>query len=172
MRLLALECRDVFVIVRPFPSEYKEERMHWRIITIGKPSLAYARAGVDEYAGRFRGFGTMEVQHLRASNEKEVITKTLAASEGFHRVLLDEGGKTYTSRALASWVGKSRDSGRTKMALIIGGADGHPAALREAADEALSLSPLTLMHELALVVALEQIYRAHCILSGHPYHRD
>ena len=49
---------------------------------------------------------------------------------------------------------------------------GHDRTLLQAADFLWSLSPLTLQHELALVVALEQLYRAHTILAGHPYHRD
>jgi 23S rRNA (pseudouridine1915-N3)-methyltransferase len=58
------------------------------------------------------------------------------------------------------------------VAIIVGGSDGHSQPLLDAADFLWSLGPLTLQHELALVVALEQLYRAHTILTGHPYHRD
>jgi len=58
------------------------------------------------------------------------------------------------------------------MAFILGGANGHDQSLLERADFLWSLGPLTLQHELALVVTLEQLYRARTILAGHPYHRD
>jgi 23S rRNA (pseudouridine1915-N3)-methyltransferase len=58
-----------------------------------------------------------------------------------------------------------------RVALLIGGADGHSPVLRGAADHVLSLSAFTLQHELALVVLLEQIYRVHTLLKGEPYHR-
>ncbi|MEM7348468.1 MAG: 23S rRNA (pseudouridine(1915)-N(3))-methyltransferase RlmH, partial [Chloroflexota bacterium] len=55
--------------------------------------------------------------------------------------------------------------------LFIGGADGHDDEIRQQADLLLGLSGFTLQHELALVVLLEQIYRAHTVLRGEPYHR-
>ena len=62
--------------------------------------------------------------------------------------------------------------GKRDIALLIGGADGHTAEVRQAADWVWSLSQLTLQHELALVVLLEQLYRAYTIKAGTPYHRD
>jgi 23S rRNA (pseudouridine1915-N3)-methyltransferase len=85
--------------------------------------------------------------------------------------VLHERGTAPTSRELAAKVDQWRQSGR-RIAVIIGGADGHDPSLLDAADFLWSLGPLTLQHELALVVALEQLYRAHTILAGHPYHRD
>ena len=59
----------------------------------------------------------------------------------------------------------------SKIALLIGGADGHSDELRDKADQIWSLSGFTMQHELAQVVLLEQIYRVHTILKGEPYHR-
>jgi 23S rRNA (pseudouridine1915-N3)-methyltransferase len=58
------------------------------------------------------------------------------------------------------------------VAVLLGGADGHTEELRASADWVWSLSQLTLQHELATVVALEQIYRAYTLKAGLPYHRD
>ena len=57
------------------------------------------------------------------------------------------------------------------VAFLVGGAEGHPEAVREEADLLLSLSPLTLQHELALLVLMEQLYRVLTLRAGHPYHR-
>jgi 23S rRNA (pseudouridine1915-N3)-methyltransferase len=77
------------------------------------------------------------------------------------------------SRSLAERVTSWENQGATKgVALLVGGADGHTEMLRRNADWTWSLTPLTLQHELALVVVLEQLYRAYSIKSGSPYHRD
>lgn len=86
-------------------------------------------------------------------------------------VCLDETG---TGQSTAQWVKdweKWERAGRTRLAWIIGGADGHSPALRGACDVVRSLGPQTLSHDLALVVLLEQIYRLESWRAGHPYHR-
>jgi 23S rRNA (pseudouridine1915-N3)-methyltransferase len=76
------------------------------------------------------------------------------------------------SRQLATLIERWESQGIRNISLIVGGADGHDETVRKNADFVLSLSRMTLQHELALLVALEQIYRAYTILSGSPYHRD
>ena len=93
-------------------------------------------------------------------------------SKGMFRVVLDERGAQTTSRELAQKIGAWELSGPRDFALIIGGADGHDDELRAAAGWLWALSRLTFQHELALLVALEQLYRAYAIKAGMPYHRD
>lgn len=145
--------------------------MRLLLLTVGKPALAYARAGRDEYLGRLRHFARVESATIKPSDPAREGAALLARSEGCLRVVLDERGRQLTSRQLSAQLDAWRQTSRP-VALILGGADGHAPALREAADFTWSLGPLTLQHELALVVVLEQIYRAHTILAGHPYHRD
>lgn len=146
--------------------------MRIHIFTIGKPKLGFARAGVEEYAGRLRGSGGITVTELKAGNREQESAALMERSEGFFRVVLDERGEQVTSRELAAKVA-SWEQGRIKgVAFLIGGADGHTEELKRAADWRWSLSKLTLQHELALVVLLEQIYRAKAINAGAPYHRD
>ncbi len=83
-----------------------------------------------------------------------------------HVVRLDSGGATFTSERLAEWLEARRQSG-LDLAFVIGG----PAGVDVPADELLSFGPLTLPFQLARVVLLEQLYRAHKILAGEPYHR-
>ena len=141
------------------------------LLTIGKPALAYAKAGRDEYLARLAKFAPLEQITIKASDRVRESSDLLARSEGCFRIVLHERGTALTSRQLAAKVDEWRLSAR-RVALIIGGADGHDQPLLAAADFLWSLGPLTLQHELALVVAVEQLYRAHTILTGHPYHRD
>jgi 23S rRNA (pseudouridine1915-N3)-methyltransferase len=145
--------------------------MKWLILTVGKSALPYAKAGRDEYLERLAHFAPVAKVTVKASNPARESAGLLDLSQGCLRVVLHERGTAPTSRELAAKVDQWRQSGR-RIAVIIGGADGHDPSLLDAADFLWSLGPLTLQHELALVVALEQIYRAHTILAGHPYHRD
>jgi 23S rRNA (pseudouridine1915-N3)-methyltransferase len=130
--------------------------MQWRLFAIGKPKLGFAREGVVEYAKRLRPLAGVTIEYL---------------SEGMHRVVLDESGEQCTSLELAGRIGQWEQERFKTIALLIGGADGHAAELRARADWVWSLSRLTLQHELALVVVLEQLYRAYAITGGLPYHR-
>ncbi|MEL7298151.1 MAG: 23S rRNA (pseudouridine(1915)-N(3))-methyltransferase RlmH [Pseudomonadota bacterium] len=85
--------------------------------------------------------------------------------------LLDERGKQMTSRQFAQWLQRDLDRGAS-VSFVIGGADGVSHETRQNADTLLAVAPFTLPHELARVVLVEQIYRAHTIMTNHPYHRD
>jgi 23S rRNA (pseudouridine1915-N3)-methyltransferase len=145
--------------------------MKWLLLTVGKSALPYAKAGRDEYLKRLARFAPVTEATVKASNPARESAGLLELSEGCLRVVLHERGTAPTSRQLAAKIDQWRQSGQ-RVAVIIGGADGHDPSLLESADFLWSLGPLTLQHELALVVALEQLYRAHTILTGHPYHRD
>ena len=86
-------------------------------------------------------------------------------------VALDERGKAFTSLALSAWLGERRQAGRN-LVFLIGGPDGFDRAVTERADLIWSLSALTFPHALVRVVLIEQLYRAHCLLTNHPYHRE
>ena len=145
--------------------------MKWLLLTVGKPALAYAKAGRDEYLARLTKFAPIEHITVKASDKPRESADLLARSEGYLRVVLHEHGTPLTSRQLAAKLDQWQQAARP-VAVIIGGADGHDQSLLDQADFRWSLGPLTLQHELALVVALEQLYRARTILMGHPYHRD
>lgn len=145
--------------------------MNWRILTVGKPALPYAKAGRDEYIERIARHARIDHAAVKAANPARESAELLDRSRGCFRVVLDEGGRQLTSRQLSDLVDKWQQAARP-VAVIIGGADGHDQSLLGSADFVWSLGTHTLQHELALVVVLEQIYRAHTILAGHPYHRD
>ena len=144
--------------------------MIWRILALGRPSLAYARDGVDEYLKRLQGFGRVEVHFVKPS--ANAYRRMLAQSADCFRILLDERGKQFTSRGFATEVQKWENRSISRCALLVGGSDGWDDETRKEAGLLWSLGSLTLQHELALVVALEQIYRSCTIRAGMPYHRD
>lgn len=94
-----------------------------------------------------------------------------ALPAGARVVALDERGKALDSAALARRIGQWRDQGVGEVAFVIGGADGLDESVLGRADLVLSLGPMTWPHQLARVMLAEQLYRAHSILAGHPYHR-
>lgn len=144
--------------------------MYLLLLTVGKPRLAYARAGLEEYLGRLRGLA--EWKALKVGTPATEGAALLAASEGCFRIVLDERGSAPTSRELAALWTTWEHRAIRQAAFLIGGANGHSPEVLAAADFTWSLSPLTLQHELAAVLVLEQLYRAHTLRSGHPYHRD
>jgi 23S rRNA (pseudouridine1915-N3)-methyltransferase len=85
-------------------------------------------------------------------------------------VLLDSRGKEFSSEQFAKFLGDYQDRNPLLLILAIGGADGFSEEMRVAAQYTISLGKMTLAHELARVVLLEQVYRAFTILKGHPYH--
>jgi len=85
-------------------------------------------------------------------------------------VLMDSRGKEFSSEQFAQFLGDYQDRNPLPLVLAIGGADGFSEKARAAAQHTISLGKMTLAHELARVVLLEQVYRAFTILKGHPYH--
>ena len=149
--------------------------MRVAVFWIGKTRLPGVAELTGEYGkrlGRYAEFHGEEVRPGRkkglGGTEEEVI---LARARESYRVVLDPAGKLWTSPELARFLGKQRDRGQRDIAFCVGGAEGFTQGFREQADLLLSLSPLTLPHELARVVLLEQLYRAFTMLAGHPYPR-
>ena len=146
--------------------------MKWRFISVGKPSLQYAKGGVEEYLKRLRRYVSVEHVSVKNGSREEEQIRLLAASEGCYRMVFDERGELLTTRGLAEVVTDLEMDGAIKsIALIVGGAEGHGDAIRQAADRIISFGRLTLQHELALVAAAEQVYRIYTLKRGEPYHR-
>jgi 23S rRNA (pseudouridine1915-N3)-methyltransferase len=146
--------------------------MKFRICVVEQPKLAFAREAVDEYVKRLRAYGGVELRAAKSGSAAEEGERLLKASEGSRRILLDEKGELLkTSDWKARFDGWESDGAR-EVSFLIGGAEGHGEAITTRADACWSLSPLTLQHELALVVLLEQIYRVQSWRRGEPYHRE
>ena len=139
---------------------------------------APARALFEDYARRIAfPIELKEVEEKRPLSATELKTREgalllAAIPKGATVVALDADGRTLTSVQFARHLGGWRDHGVKDLAFVIGGADGLDRQLLDRAQLVLSLGPMTWPHLLVRVLLAEQIYRAQCILSGHPYHRD
>jgi 23S rRNA (pseudouridine1915-N3)-methyltransferase len=143
----------------------------WKIIAVGKPKLLFAAEGIREYLARIRRFTSCETLFLSPAKPEQLIARILKESEQSFRVVLDERGEQSSSEELAEFISKHQVRATRRISLIVGGADGHPEQIRSQANWLWALSRLTFQHELALLLALEQVYRAYSILNGAPYHR-
>ena len=132
-------------------------------------------------AGRQMGFDGPHLSEVKerkgASGEAKqrqeagLVQAALAQRQGL-TVMLDETGKTMSSRAFASRLKAWQETGAPQITFVIGGADGLTDELRQSADVTLSLGAMTWPHMLARALLCEQIWRAISILGNHPYHRD
>jgi 23S rRNA (pseudouridine1915-N3)-methyltransferase len=143
--------------------------MKLHLVAVGKPKLAYATAGWDEYLGRLQRLHTVRITQL-ADKYANDARKVQEATSGTIVVVLEIHGTQFSSEQLAVFL-KARELEAREISLVIGGPDGLPHAIRESADYQWSLGPLTLPHDLAMVVTLEALYRASTINAGLPYHR-
>lgn len=141
--------------------------MKIRFIMLGRTRRAEVRSLVDEYVARISHYADADVTELRQTSDAALRKLKLAA--GATIVLLDAGGKQFDSGRFAEWIGGLRDRGAREIAFLCGDAAGFPEELRQRAKQSISLSALTMSHELARVMLAEQVYRAFTILAGHPY---
>ena len=139
--------------------------MRYHVVAVGRIRNAALRTACDDYLSRLR--------HYTRVDEREVKDEARlpeAVPEEARLVALSRVGEPWSSEELAQRTARWDQEGRA-VAFAIGGADGLPRALLERAESVWSLSALTLPHELARVVVLEQLYRAFTIRRGEPYHR-
>lgn len=122
----------------------------------------------------FGGVAETAESRARTADERrreEAARLEQAMSPDTALILLDERGKNLSSEEFASRMAALRDRGRKRLAIAIGGADGHDAALRGRAELVLSFGAQTWPHQMVRIMLAEQLYRAATILAGHPYHR-
>jgi 23S rRNA (pseudouridine1915-N3)-methyltransferase len=141
-----------------------------KVAWIGRTKEAAIQSLTAEYLKRLTRYG--EVKGLELRDEAALLLFAAGKSHGKQRhalILLDSRGRQMSSEELAVFLREQIDRG-TPLVFAVGDADGFSAETRAAAGAVLSLGKITLAHELARVVLLEQLYRAFTIIQGHPYH--
>ena len=132
---------------------------------IGKAKDPHANALAEDYIRRSDRYSDCKMMEIRPER-----FDLWAKHPTARKILLDPAGKAYDSGAFAQIFASAEMSGHD-LVFVIGGHDGHPDAWKTRADLLVSLSAMTMPHELARAVLAEQIYRAVSLLQGHPYHR-
>lgn len=152
--------------------------MRYRVVAVGSMKRGPMAEAAQRYAKLLAGPASIELVEVkdrsalgadaaRAAHDEEA----LRHADG-HRLLVDETGDQLSTEQLAERIGALENRGVSRVTLFVGGPDGHGPAVRGAADGTLALSRLTLPHDLARVVLLEQLYRVEALRAGHPYHRS
>ncbi len=147
--------------------------MKIKIAWIGKTKEPAIVSLTEEYLKRISRY--LPVEGLTLKDEAALLdlggrgagSKAAAKST---LVLMDSRGKEFSSEQFAKFLGDYQDHNPLPLILAVGAADGFSDGARAAAQHTISLGKMTLAHELARVVLLEQVYRAFTILKGHPYH--
>jgi len=148
-----------------------------RLIVVGKPKQESILQLENHYKKLIKThirFEILELKEGKGVGERQLIDEAERiknAMDGFHgQILLDVGGVQRNSECFASWLGSRLDSGE-HMAFAIGSSDGFHFSLKADIKEHISLSSMTLPHDLSRIVFLEQLYRTFCILKSKPYHK-
>ncbi len=155
--------------------------MNIKLITIGKKMPDWIQTGINHYQKQLPAqlnfsLITLDAQKRKSKNieqakllEGELILK---ASKGASLIIaFDEHGQQPSTKIIAQQLNNWQQHGEY-VALIIGGADGLSNAVKTHANQLWGLSKLTLPHSMARLLAVEQLYRAHSLLTNHPYHRE
>jgi len=152
------------------------------IVSVGNKMPDWIKAGFNEYTRRMPREARIELLEIKP--EPRTTGKTTAQimaaearrilaalPQNCSRIALDERGIQPTTGQLAAqmqdWMREGRD-----VAFIIGGADGLHESVKQAAQQLLALSALTLPHAFVRVLLAEQLYRAYSLMHNHPYHRE
>ncbi len=155
--------------------------MQVHLLAVGQKMPAWVKQACDEYQKRLPTHLKIRLKEIapahrsgrynpeQARAEECQRLRTALPKDG-HLVMLDVDGKAWSTEQLAGQLARWQEAGRP-LVFTIGGPDGYSEDFRVLAQQRWSLGPLTLPHPLVRVVLYEQLYRAHTLLIGHPYHR-
>ncbi len=134
-----------------------------KILTIGKIDKQYVEL-INEYAKRISKYDKIEI--LECKTEETALRN----AENCYKIVLDENGKTCGSVIFSGLLNKINMEHKN-ICFIIGPAEGLSSIVKDNADLKFGLSEMTLQHDMALLVLMEQLYRAFTIIKGEPYHK-
>ena len=153
------------------------------LLVVGKTTDKHFIASIEEYVkrvNRYIPFSIEVIQELKGTKnlsegeqkerEAELIKKAL--QPGDHLVLLDEHGNEYKSVQFAQWMQKRMAASPRRLVFMVGGPYGFAPSIHALGHEEISLSKMTLSHQMIRLLFVEQIYRAMTILNGEPYHHE
>jgi len=156
--------------------------MQVTIISVGRLKAGPEKQQIDTYLKRCPWpVKIIEVEEKRPLKgperrlrEGDLLLKAISQyrADQAHVIALDERGKSLRSDGFADMIRHHQDNGIANLIFLIGGAEGYDPKIKKKADYLLRLSDMTWPHMMARVMLTEQLYRASCIMAGHPYHKD
>lgn len=160
----------------------EEDSVKITVVAVGKLKERFWADACAEYVKRLSAYASIKMVEIpdrdpaktggeEAGCALEGKAILAAIPERSHVVLLDIGGKERSSEEIASHLNDLMLRGESSITFVIGGSCGVSSEVRARADERLSFGRITLPHNLARVVLLEQVYRAFKIMRGEPYHK-
>lgn len=141
-----------------------------RVAWVGKTKDLAIESLIDGYLKRLGGYAEVEGMAFPSEEALLKMREKSGARANYAMVVLDSRGEELSSEEFAKFLENHQNRDPRPLLFAVGGADGFSPELRRSAYFVLSLGKMTLAHELARVVLLEQLYRAFTILKGHPYH--
>ncbi|MBI5867958.1 MAG: 23S rRNA (pseudouridine(1915)-N(3))-methyltransferase RlmH [candidate division Zixibacteria bacterium] len=156
--------------------------MQVTLLTVGKPSANWAIEAVEHYTKFLSKYARVDLQFVRAASgrggspevekraEAESLLKSASTFSGF-KIACDATGRSFSSERFALLIRMELDQHSGRALVIVGGPHGLDQTILDWADLIWSLGPMTLPHEMALVVAMEQLARACSINRGESYHK-
>ena len=156
--------------------------MNFSFWMVGKTNSLEFKDWENDFSKRLNSFINFNVEtidnikHLKDAEiikleESKKILSKLKKED--HLMLLDEKGKSYTSRAFAESIQKLLNiSGSKRIIFLVGGAFGFHSSVYDRADGKIALSEMTFSHQLIRLIFMEQLYRAFAIINNHPYHNE
>ncbi|APG25053.1 MAG: 23S rRNA (pseudouridine(1915)-N(3))-methyltransferase RlmH [Syntrophotalea acetylenica] len=154
--------------------------MKLSLVCVGRLSIGFLREGVADYEARLKRYAPLRVLELKeekgGKNDPTFIRRQEGRRilekipEGAFVIALDERGSSLSSEDLAGMLERHMLQGTPELMLVIGGAYGLCDAVRQRADLVLSLSAMTLTHQMARLLLMEQLYRGFTIVRNEPYH--
>lgn len=153
------------------------------LLVVGRTTDKHFIASIEEYVSRINHYIPFQIQvvpelkstkHLSENEQKEREAELIkkALQPGDYIILLDEHGRERKSIEFANWIQKKLLSSPRRIVFIVGGPYGFSSAIHQIGNEEISLSQMTLSHQMIRLLFVEQIYRAMTILNGEPYHHE
>ena len=156
--------------------------MNFSFWMVGKTNSLEFKDWENDFSKRlnsFINFNVETIDNIKHLNDAEIIkleeSKKILSKlkKEDHLILLDEKGKSYTSRAFAESIQKLLNiSGSKRIIFLVGGAFGFHSSVYDRADGKIALSEMTFSHQLIRLIFMEQLYRAFAIINNHPYHNE
>lgn len=157
--------------------------MHVHIYWIGKTGKSFIEEGLDLYNKRIQHYAKFSIIELKdiknkakldpiALKEKEAALILSKIDSKSFLVLLDEKGKSFSSRKFAEKLESLQQQSLSSVSFLIGGAYGVDQIIRKRANLILSFSEMTFSHQFIRLILFEQLYRAFTIIKGEKYHND